>query len=84
MSLIISLAATRAYDAMKGRPGARPRHSDAHDPAVLRAVIERIQQLIGDYRLNAHRAPNGNTYVFWVEISREIELGAFDDLLDRL
>lgn len=84
MSLLLPVAASRAYEALKSRPGARPRKSDAHDPAVLRAVTERIHQLINGYHLNEHRSPNGNIYVFWMEISHEIDKGAFDDLLDRL
>ncbi|MDX1932806.1 MAG: hypothetical protein SFU56_09395 [Capsulimonadales bacterium] len=84
MSLLLSVAARRAYDALKSRPGANPRESGARDDDALTAVIHRLHQLIDGYRLNERRGPNGHVYVFWFEISREIENGAFDDLLDRL
>lgn len=84
MSLRLNVAATRAYDLLKTRPGAQPRRSDARDPATLEAVTGRLRQLIAEYRVNGHQGAAGGTYVFWSEVSREIERGAFDDLLDRL
>ena len=84
MSILLDIAAQRTYDALKSRPGARPRVSDARDADTLRAVTERIYQLITGYKLNDYRTPAGRVYVFWYEISREIDTGAFDDLLDRL
>ena len=83
MSLLISSAALRAYDAMKERPGATPRASGARDARVLTAIQQRMRELIGAYRLTAQEN-RGHTYVFWVELSRLIGEGAFDDLLDGL
>ena len=84
MSMLLSAAAPRVYDALKRRPGARPRASDARDAATLEAVHGRLRELIGSYRLGAHTPANGRTYVFWPEIGALIDAGAFDDLLDRL
>jgi hypothetical protein len=84
MSVKLSVAALRTYDALKDRPGARPRHSDARDPAVVAAVRSRLSELIGEYRLGAHSGQQGGTYVFWSEISARISEGAFDDLLSQL
>ena len=81
MSLRINLAATRAYDRLKQRPGAVPRLSDARDLRALEAVAARIRQLAGEYRINGDIGPGGQMYVFWTEIDREIQKGAFDDLL---
>jgi hypothetical protein len=83
MSLVLSTAAIRTYDALKRRPGARSRHSDARDTAVLAAVTRRLHELIGAYRISGTEGQGGGLYVFWTEIAREIEAGAFDDLLDR-
>jgi hypothetical protein len=83
MSLLLSAAAIRAYDTLKRRPGARVRHSDARDAAQLAAVTRRIHELIEAYRITGNAGTGGGTYVFWTEILREIEAGAFDDLLDR-
>jgi hypothetical protein len=84
MSLRLPAAAIRAYDALKSRPGASVRRSDARDPAAVNAVAVRLRELIASYRIGGHDGPGGATYVFWSEIAREIETGAFDDLLDRL
>jgi hypothetical protein len=83
VSLLLPVAVRKAYDALKTRPGAHRRESDARDFTILQAVTERIYQLIDGYRLNEQRTANGNVYVFWTEINGEIEKGAFDDLLDR-
>ena len=83
LSLRISLAAVRAYDELKRRPDAQPRHSDARDSAVLAAVTRRVEELVSSYRVSGHHE-RGITYVFWTEVQREISAGAFDDLLDRL
>lgn len=83
MSLLISSAAIRAYDALKQRPGARPRYSDARDAAVLAAIRLRMNELISSYRLIANEE-RGHTYVFWSELTQRIDEGLFDDLLDRL
>jgi hypothetical protein len=84
MSLRLSAAAVRTYDALKTRPGASFRRSDARDPAAVNAVAVRLRELIAVYRIGGHDGPGGATYVFWSEIVREIDAGAFDDLLDRL
>ena len=84
MSIRVSLAARRTYDALKRRPGAFPRESDARDTDALEAVYARIGELVGAYRINGQTGPGGATYVFWTELDREIAGGAFDDLLDRL
>lgn len=84
MSLRISAAATRTYDALKQRPGAHVRRSDARDPATLEAVHARLADLAGSYRIGTHAGPGGATYVFWSEIDARIREGAFDDLLANL
>ncbi len=84
MSLRLSLAATRAYDALKTRPGASPRESDARDTDLLASVSDRIKELSSSYRINGQIGPGGALYVFWTELDREIRAGAFDDLIDRL
>jgi hypothetical protein len=84
MSLRLPAAAVRAYDALKMRPGASLRRSDARDPALVNDIGVRLRELIATYRISGHDGPGGATYVFWSEILREIESGAFDDLLDRL
>ena len=83
MSLGLSTAAVRAYDLMKQRPGAPSRRSDARDPAALAAVTRRLEELIAAYRVNGH-PERGTVYVFWTEVSAQVEAGAFDDLLERL
>jgi hypothetical protein len=77
------VAALRTYDALKERPGARPRRSDARDTEVVAAVRTRLAELIGEYRLGVHSGVGGS-YVFWSEVSQRIQEGAFDDLLPRL
>jgi len=84
MSLRLSAAAVRAYDALKTRPGASLRRSDARDPVIVNDVAGRLNELIIACRISGHDGPGGATYVFWSEILREIESDAFDDLLDRL
>jgi hypothetical protein len=84
MSLKINAAAIRVYDAMKARPGAQPRASDARDPAALEAIQGRLNELVSSYRVGGHSGAGGATYVFWSEVYREVSVGAFDDLLDRL
>lgn len=84
MSMRLSVATIRTYDALKARPGARPRISDARDTQVLGLVENRIKELIGSYRINGHDGPNGTLYVFWSEVGREVDSGAFDDLLGGL
>jgi hypothetical protein len=84
VSLRLSTAAVRAYDSLKSRPGATPRRSDARDPRVLEAVSGRLRELVGSYKINGQDGPGGSLYVFWSEVSREIDAGSFDDLLDRL
>jgi hypothetical protein len=84
VSLRLEAAAVRAYDALKRRPGAPTRTSDARDAAALNAVTQRLRELVADYRVGGHEGPAGATYVFWTEVSARIEGGLFDDLLDRL
>jgi len=84
MALRLQTASIRAYDYLKQRPGANPRRSDARDSALLEAIMRRIQELISSYRIGENAGVGGGTYVFWVEISREIDRGAFDDLLPLL
>ena len=83
MSLKLSMAALRTYDALKDRPGARPRRSDARDPEVVAAVRSRLSELVSEYRLGIHEGVGGG-YVFWSEVNARIQEGAFDDLLSRL
>lgn len=83
MSLRLSVAAVRAYDLMKQRPGAPRRRSDARDGETLDQITRRLEELVATYRVNGHDE-RGATYVFWTEVSREVEAGAFDDLLARL
>ncbi len=83
MSLMLSHAAIRAYDALKQRPGSRPRYSDARDMAVVAAIRLRMEELITTYRLIANEE-RGHIYVFWAELAQRIDEGSFDDLLDRL
>lgn len=83
MSMRLPTATVRTYDALKSRPGANPRDSDARDAGLLGSVEERLRQLIGEYRIGGQYA-NGVLYVFWGEIEREIKAGAFDDLIWRL
>ena len=84
MSLKLSVAARRTYDALKDRPGAQPRASDARDPEVLAQISSRLGQLVSEYRLGVYRSPSGIPYVFWTEVSTQIGQGAFDDLLPGL
>jgi hypothetical protein len=84
MSLRVSAAAISAYDALKRRPGAPVRRSDARRPEAVEAIHRRLGELIESYRVGGHPGPGGATYVFWTEVSREISAGAFDDLLDSL
>ena len=84
MSLRLSSAAIRAYDALKNRPNATPRESDARDMGVLGAITDRLNELISSYRISGTSGSGGATYVFWTEVLREINAGTFDDLLDRL
>jgi hypothetical protein len=84
MSLKLSVAARRTYDALKDRPGAMPRTSDARDLEVLAQITSRLGQLISEYRLGVYRTPSGIAYVFWTEVSNQISQGAFDDLLPGL
>ncbi|MGC4045380.1 MAG: hypothetical protein QM758_16435 [Armatimonas sp.] len=83
MSVKLSVAALRTYDALKDRPGARPRRSDARDPDVIAAVSARLSELVSEYKLGVHAGVGGN-YVFWSEVNARIQEGAFDDLLGRL
>ena len=84
MSLKLSVAARRTYDALKDRPGARPRESDARDPEVLAQIQARLGQLVSEYRIGVYRTPSRVAYVFWTEVSTQIEQGVFDDLLTGL
>jgi len=84
MSLRLNAAAVRVYDALKSRPGANPRTSDARDTEALGAIQGRLRELVSSYRIGGHDGPAGAVYVFWTEILREVNNGAFDDLLDRL
>jgi hypothetical protein len=84
MSLRISAAAIRTYDALKGRPGARPRYSDARDVGVLSVITTRLNELIDTYRLTAQIGQGDAYFLFWPEIRREIDSGTFDDLLPLL
>ena len=84
MSLRLPVAAERAYDLLKTRPGARPRRrSGARDARALAAVERRLNELIAAYRVHGHEA-SGTTYVFWAEVETEVGAGAFDDLLSQL
>lgn len=83
MSLLISHASLRVYDALKSRPGARPRNSDARDIPLVSAIMTRMSELIGAYRLSTQQ-DRGHVYVFWTELDRLVNEGAFDDLLERL
>lgn len=83
MSLRLSAAAVRTYDALKRRPRAVPRRSDARDAGAIEAIDRRLRELILAYRIGEHRNETG-VYVFWSEIEARIGEGAFDDLLDRL
>jgi hypothetical protein len=84
MSIRLPLAAVRAYDAMRDRPGASPRRSGARDPALVAAVERRLRELISDGRLGAQDGYAGQMYVFWTEVDAHLRSGAFDDLLDGL
>ncbi len=84
MSLRLNIAATRAYDMLKSRPGATIRRSDARDLGTLEAVSTRIRQLGSEYRIHSEEGAGGALYVFWTEVSQEIQAGAFDDLLGNL
>ena len=83
MSLPINRIAERTYDELKRRPGAVPRKSGARDGSVLDAVNRRLLELANAYRLNSD-TERGVTFLFWSEVSREIDNGAFDDLLAGL
>lgn len=83
MSVKLSVAALRTYDALKDRPGARPRRSDARDVEVVAAVSTRLSELVSEYKLGIHEGVGGS-YVFWSEVNARIQEGAFDDLLGRL
>lgn len=84
MSLRLNAAAVRAYDVLKTRPGASPRKSDARDASALEAISGRLLELIDTYRIHGQAGPGGATYVFWTEVSGQLQSGAFDDLMDRL
>ena len=84
MSMRLSAAAISAYDALKRRPGAPARKSDARDMVALSAIQRRLRELLDNYRIGGHIGAGREPYVFWSEIQREIGAGAFDDLLDRL
>jgi hypothetical protein len=84
MSLRLNLAATRAYDMLKRRPGASPRRSDARDLGALDAVTGRIRQLVSEYQIHGEEGAGGALYVFWTEVQGQIEKGVFDDLLGNL
>ncbi|MBC8104823.1 MAG: hypothetical protein H7Z41_19785 [Cytophagales bacterium] len=84
MSLRLPIAATRAYDLLKSRPGATPRRSDARDLATLERISGRLRQLVGEYQINGDEGAGGSLYVFWTEVQAQIEKGVFDDLLDGL
>ena len=77
MSLKVSAAAVRAYDALRSRPGAR-------DPKGVAAVETRLRELIQNGCVGGHDGQSGALYVFWSEIDARVREGAFDDLLDRL
>jgi hypothetical protein len=83
MSILLPHAALRVYDALKDRPGARPRDSDARDAALVAAVQARMSELIGAYRLSVQQE-RGRLFVFWTELDRLLAEGAFDDLIERL
>ena len=80
MSLRLSVAAVRTYDTLKSRPGGDPRRSGARDARAIEALDVRLKELVAAFRVNGHQE-RGSTYVFWSDISREIEAGSFDDLL---
>ncbi|MFM7319979.1 MAG: hypothetical protein ACKO5K_00465 [Armatimonadota bacterium] len=84
MSLRLSLASIRAYDALRTRPGAAPRRSGARDAQVLGAVERRIREMIGDGRVGMQDGFGNQPYVFWSEIEARVAEGAFDDLLPSL
>lgn len=84
MSLRTSLAAVRTYDALKRRPGARPRQSDARDTGLIQSIERRLIQMVQEYEINGQVAMAGALYVFWSEVEREINAGRFDDMLDGL
>ena len=84
MSLRVSLAAVRAYDALKRRPGASPRDSDARDIGLVTDVERRLTQYVHEYQLTGQQGMGGALYVFWFEVEREITAGRFDDLIPRL
>jgi len=84
MSLRVSLAAVRTYDALKRRPGASPRDSDARDFALIKDVENRLTQYVNEYQLTGQAGMGGALYVFWFEVEREIAAGRFDDLVPRL
>lgn len=84
MSLKLSMAAVQAYDALKHRPGARPRRSGARDPAVLAEIDRRLRELIGDGRLAWQEGIGEQPYVFWTEVDARLRDGLFDDLLTQL
>ena len=84
MSLRLSTAAIRTYDALKAHPRASPRRSDARDAAVLEAIHTRIRELTTTYLIGSHLSAQGGMYVFWTEIEAQVRRGAFDDLLPLL
>jgi len=84
MSMRLSSAAANVYDALKRRPGAPVRRSDARRPEGMDAIQRRLRELVDAYRIGGHPGPAGATYVFWSEIQTQISAGAFDDLLDAL
>ena len=84
MSVRLAAAAIDTYDALKRRPGVPVRRSDAHRADSLEAVHRRLRELIDTCRLGSHTGADGMTYVFWSEIQRLMEAGAFNDLLDLL
>lgn len=84
MSLRVSLAAVRTYDALKRRPGASPRESDARDFAVIGEVENRLTRFVNEYELTGQTGMGGALYVFWFEVERKINAGRFDDLVPRL
>ena len=84
MSLRLSLASIRAYDALRHRPGAAPRRSGARDAQVIASIERRIRELIADGRLGMQEGFGAQPYVFWTEIEARLSEGAFDDLLASL
>ena len=58
----------------------QPIVAKTRDARAIEALDVRLKELVAAFRVNGHQE-RGSTYVFWSDISREIEAGAFDDLL---